>query len=64
MRRSGAVLADHYHARILRTPTEVMRVRAYLRDNAHKHYGLGGDDAFASSAPLVAPQTWLVRRLE
>jgi putative transposase len=64
MRRSGAVLADHYHARILRTPTEVRRVRAYLRDNARKHYGLAGDDAFASSTPLMAPRTWLVRRLE
>jgi putative transposase len=64
MRRKGVVLADHYHARILRTPTEVRRVRAYLRDNARKHYGLAGEDAFASSRPLMAPSTWLVRRLE
>jgi putative transposase len=64
MRRRGSVLADHYHARILRTPTEVGRVRVYLRDNARKHYGLAGADPFASSKPLTAPRTWLVRRLE
>jgi putative transposase len=64
MQRTGAVLADHYHARVLRTPTEVRRVRAYLRDNARKHYGLAGNDRFASSTPLVAPRTWMIRRLE
>ena len=64
MQRRGAVLDDHYHARILRTPTEVRRVAVYLRDNARKHYGSTGDDGFASSTPVTPPRTWLVRRLQ
>ena len=64
MQRRGAVLDDHYHARILRTPTEVRRVRVYLRDNAYRHYGLISDDVFASSKPVTPPRSWLVRRLQ
>jgi putative transposase len=64
MGRRGRVLSDRYHARILRTPSEVARVRNYLRTNARRHYGLLGRDPYASYAPFVAPPTWLVRRLE
>jgi REP element-mobilizing transposase RayT len=61
-RRRGHVLADHYHARILRTPTEVRRVRRYLAANAEKHYGLRGEDDFVSGAPVMWPATWLMRQ--
>ncbi len=36
-RRKGRVFDDRYHARVLRTPTEVRRVRHYVRDNFRKH---------------------------
>jgi hypothetical protein len=37
MRRVGRVLADRFHARILRTPTEVVRVLRYVRNNRMVH---------------------------
>jgi hypothetical protein len=36
-RRTGQVFADRYHARILRTPSEVRRALVYLLQNARKH---------------------------
>src|SRR4051812_39090351 len=38
MRRGGRVVGDRYHARILRTPSEVRNVRRYLLGNAETHY--------------------------
>jgi REP element-mobilizing transposase RayT len=35
--RKGRVFDDRYHARVLRTPTEVRRVQHYVRDNYRKH---------------------------
>ena len=63
MRRHGKVLDDRYHGRILRTPTHAKRARAYLLQNAQTHYGLVGPDPYASTAPVVAPETFLMRRL-
>jgi REP element-mobilizing transposase RayT len=37
MNRSGAVFADRYHSRPLRTPTEVRRALVYVLCNARKH---------------------------
>jgi putative transposase len=37
MGRNGAVFADRYHARSLRTPTEVRRAIVYVLGNARKH---------------------------
>ncbi|HKA87541.1 MAG TPA: transposase [Haliangiales bacterium] len=37
MDRKGAVLADRYHSRPLRTPTEVRRALVYVLGNARKH---------------------------
>ena len=36
-RRSGAVLADRYHVRLLRTPREVHRALRYVLLNARRH---------------------------
>jgi len=36
-RHTGKVLADRYHARILRTPREVRNALAYVLQNARKH---------------------------
>ena len=69
MNRQGRVFADHYHSRLLRTPTELARAIAYVLGNAAHHFGRRGADPFASSGialevrahALEAPQTWLVR---
>jgi REP element-mobilizing transposase RayT len=72
MGRKGRVLGDRYHARVLRTPTEVRRAVHYVVENARKHaaqrgesYGPGYVDPYSSAgAPelaLPAAQTWLVR---
>jgi hypothetical protein len=37
MGTQGAVFADRYHARPLRTPTEVRRALVYVLGNARKH---------------------------
>jgi REP element-mobilizing transposase RayT len=62
MQRRGRVVDDRYHAHILRTPTEVRHARRYLLNNAARHYGSVGTDAFASQRPLVPPRTWLLRQ--
>jgi hypothetical protein len=64
MQRRGNVLGDRYHAHVLATLQEVKNARAYLLDNAHKHYKLTGPDPFSSHAPLVLAETWLLRRVE
>jgi REP element-mobilizing transposase RayT len=46
LRRRGPVFADRYHARALRTPTEVRRALVYVLQNHRKHGATG--------------QTWLV----
>jgi len=73
MRREGRVLSDRYHARALRTPTEVRHVVTYLRENhrnhmaaAGRHLPAGWIDPYSSDSPeldVVLPraQTWLCR---
>jgi REP element-mobilizing transposase RayT len=72
MGRKGRVLGDRYHARLLRTPTEVRRAVHYVVENARKHAAQRGEtyppgyvDPYSSAgAPDVAlppAQTWLLR---
>ena len=69
MVRRGRVFADHYHARLLHTPTQLARALAYVLGNDAHHFGGRGVDPFASAAlalplrvrTLEAPETWLVR---
>jgi REP element-mobilizing transposase RayT len=69
MQRRGAVFADHYHSRILPSPTQLVNAIAYVLGNATHHYGAGGTDPFCSSAydaakrehVLSHPQTWLLK---
>jgi REP element-mobilizing transposase RayT len=56
MGRTGRVLGDRYHARVLRTPTEVRRAVHYVVENARKHaaqrgesYGPGYVDPYSSA---------------
>jgi REP element-mobilizing transposase RayT len=71
--RRGKVLADRYHAHILRTPTEVKRAVTYVRDNHRKHTLERGGvispsfvDPYSSASTahglrLPHPRTWLLR---
>jgi REP element-mobilizing transposase RayT len=69
MRRSGRVFADHYHSRLLRSPSELVRAIAYVLDNHRHHHGEGGIDLFCSAALdeaeraklLSLPVGWLLR---
>jgi hypothetical protein len=72
MDRSGRVFDDRYHARVLRTPTEVRHAIHYVLDNARKHAAQRGEtyppgyvDPYSSAgAPdlaLPSAQTWLLR---
>jgi putative transposase len=63
----GPVLADHYHARLLRTPTELVNAIAYVLGNAAHHYGEdAASDPFSSAncdreVLLAKPKSWLLR---
>ena len=67
--RRGKVFADRYHARALRTPTEVRRAIAYVVHNFAKHEvraGRGQPAGFldllsSQGIPLREPRTWLLR---
>lgn len=61
MQRRGRVLGDRYHSRLLKTPTEVKRVRHYLLDNGRKHHGIDHPDPYASQTPLYVPESFLTR---
>jgi putative transposase len=72
MGRKGRVFDDRYHARVLRTPTEVRHAMRYVLENARKHaaergetYSAGYVDPYSSAgAPDLAlppAQTWLLR---
>ena len=69
MNRHGHVLADHYHSRLLRSPTELVRAIAYVLGNAAHHFGETGPDPFTSRAlpdelrprVLARPRGWLLR---
>jgi len=67
MRTRGSVLEDHYHARLLVTPTQLVNAIAYVLGNAAHHYGgEGADDPFSSATcdrarVLARPESWLLR---
>ena len=68
MGRTGQVIADRYHARVLATPTEVRRVIHYIRHNHRKHmepkgaqFSPGWLDPYSVALPLPPARTWLVQ---
>ena len=70
MERKGHVFADHFHSRILATPTELVNAIAYVLGNhAHHFGGTPARDAYSSAAldaegrerVLAHPRTWLLR---
>jgi REP element-mobilizing transposase RayT len=65
--RAGKLFADHYHARLLHSPTEVWRAIRYVLGNAEHHYRERRIDPFSSAAHdarsvLAEPLAWLLRR--
>jgi REP element-mobilizing transposase RayT len=68
MARRGRVVAHRYHARPLRTPSEVRRARSYVHANHAKHAHAWGRtaaavDVYSAAAVdhLPSPRTWLLR---
>jgi REP element-mobilizing transposase RayT len=67
MSRTGTVFADHYHSRLLRSPTELVRAIAYVLGNFTRHFGRPGTDRFSSAAlppgtdVVAQPRGWLFR---
>lgn len=68
MQARGRVFADHFHARLLRTPTELVAALAYVLGNAEHHFGgrAANDDPYSSGACdrgrlLGERRTWLLR---
>lgn len=65
MGSKGPVFGDHYHARLLHSPTALARAIAYVLGNAAHHFGAGGADPFSSSAAgardvLAGARSWLL----
>ena len=69
MRRPGQVFADHYHSRLLQSPTEVANAIAYVLNNRRHHHGERAIDRYSSVALddaertklLSQPVGWLLR---
>jgi REP-associated tyrosine transposase len=66
LNRSGRIFADHYHSRLLRTPTEVAAAICYVLENVEHHCGEVGDDPCCSTAARAAaavaePLGWLLQ---
>jgi hypothetical protein len=65
MGRSGKVFGDHYHSRLLHSPTELVNAIAYVLGNAAHHFGWRGVDPYTSSAPegravIAQARSWLL----
>lgn len=66
MSARGQVFPDRFHARVLRTPTEVRHAVHYLRNNhQHHHGGPARVDPYTSDVSLAgvlpAPTLWALR---
>ena len=69
MSEQGSVFADHYDARLLKTPTQLVRAIAYVLNNHRHHYAASGRDPYSSDAlapeqrraRLALPVSWLLR---
>jgi putative transposase len=67
LKRGGRVFADHFHAKLLRSPTQLVNAIRYVLGNAGRHYGEAGVDVFcseeASAEQIISePHGWLLRK--
>jgi hypothetical protein len=68
MSARGSVFDDHYDARLLATPTQLVRAIAYVLNNHRHHFGGTGRDPYSSEAlrdgerraRLCLPVSWLL----
>jgi REP element-mobilizing transposase RayT len=68
MNSNGPLFADHYHGRLLTSPTELVRAIAYVLRNHEHHFGARERDPFSSEslrpeqrrAQLALPVSWLL----
>jgi hypothetical protein len=65
LRRTGSFFEDHYHSRLLRSPTELVTGIRYVLTNTEHHYGDAGVDWCCSSAKgaeevVAEPKGWLM----
>ena len=67
MEASGRVFDDHYHSRLLRSPTELVRAIRYVLGNHEHHFGVKGVDPYSSAVleemevVVSEPRGWLLR---
>src|SRR3954470_13762976 len=66
LQRKGSLFADHYHSRLLHSPTEVCSAIRYVLANAEQHFGDAGADWFSAvsadgAAAREEPRGWLLR---
>jgi REP element-mobilizing transposase RayT len=62
MSRAGKVFADHFHSRLLRSPTELVRAIRYVLTNVEHHYGASGPDDYTSSSLSSSDRESLLSR--
>jgi REP element-mobilizing transposase RayT len=69
MKRKGAVFADHYFSRLLKSPTQLVSAIKYVLGNHTHHFGQKGVDPYSSlaltpvdrKAILASSLSWLLR---
>jgi hypothetical protein len=67
MEASGRVFDDHYHSRLLRSPTELVRAIRYVLGNHEHHFAQKGLDPYSSAVlgkrevVVSEPRGWLLR---
>jgi REP element-mobilizing transposase RayT len=54
-RKKGRVVADRYHARLLRTPREVRNALRYVLLNAHRHAAVAARKALRATKGVPSP---------
>jgi REP element-mobilizing transposase RayT len=64
MSRRGQVVAERYHAHVLRTPSETRRALHYVLTNHEHHFRRPDRDYTSLARPdlVIEPQTWLLTR--
>jgi hypothetical protein len=64
LKRAGTLFADHYHSRLLSSPTALVNAIRYVLTNAEHHFGEKVDlccsSAGAAAVAVAEPRGWLL----